>query len=286
MRSDFTNPDNAVVAGKAGMNDDPHHGHLDIGQFIVYWRNHFFISELGRLGYDQEIFNQSRYSYPQVSSEGHNLIFVNGEGQIPGKVWKQPFNYNIGGKVEEFRSSKNRDYALMDPTNAYKKTDLKGWRRHVTLEKPNITVVIDEVNSNSGAEIEQRFHSECGITINNRYTLLSEGENKMAIIPVNEGDFIMKKGRHSILPVNGTAVYKEVEYIGTFLKAKSEKTIMGAIILPVNDENEAQQIAASARRIMDGRGNLTFSFTKANKLYTYSYKKDKDGLRLENINVK
>ena len=36
MRSDFDDPEKVLVAGKAGKNDDPHHGHLDIGHFVVY----------------------------------------------------------------------------------------------------------------------------------------------------------------------------------------------------------------------------------------------------------
>ena len=34
---------------------------------------------------------------------------------------------------------------LLDPTDAYPKKELKKWRRHIILEKPAITVVLDEV---------------------------------------------------------------------------------------------------------------------------------------------
>ncbi len=47
MRSDFKSPEKVMVAGKAGMNDDPHHGHLDIGHFIVHWQKEYFIQDLG-----------------------------------------------------------------------------------------------------------------------------------------------------------------------------------------------------------------------------------------------
>ncbi len=86
MRSDFKKPANVVVAGKAGMNDDPHHGHLDIGHFVVYWQNEYFIQDKGKEGgYDEKYFDDARWDYPQASSEGHNVVFVNGEKQIPGK---------------------------------------------------------------------------------------------------------------------------------------------------------------------------------------------------------
>jgi len=47
MRSDFTDPEKVVVAGKSGKNDDPHHGHLDAGHFSLYWRGLEFISDNG-----------------------------------------------------------------------------------------------------------------------------------------------------------------------------------------------------------------------------------------------
>ena len=54
-------------------------------------------------------------------------------------------------------SSDTRDYVLMDPTNAYPKKELKGWRRHVTLEKPVITVVVDEVKSDRARRSRHGF---------------------------------------------------------------------------------------------------------------------------------
>lgn len=86
----------------------------------------------------------------------------------------------------------------MDPTNAYAKTDLKGWRRHITLEKPAITVVLDEVSCASGAEIEARFHSEVTQTAKNGYILLDGEKGKMAMMPVSEGNCTFRPGRHAI----------------------------------------------------------------------------------------
>ena len=48
MRTDFST-DKVVVAGKAGKNDDPHHGHLDIGHFVVYWNKECYIRDLGKV---------------------------------------------------------------------------------------------------------------------------------------------------------------------------------------------------------------------------------------------
>jgi len=281
MRSDFKDPEKVMVAGKAGKNDDPHHGHLDIGHFVVYWRGQAFICDIGSGSYDEKYFDNARWDYPQASSIGHNLISVNGEKQIPGKMRRKPWNFDIGGKVLEFRTSKDRDYVLMDPTNAYPKKELKGWRRHIILEKPVITVVVDEVKSASGAEIEARFHSECDAAIKDGFVMLNGKKGKMALIPVTEGNTVVREGRHACQPVNATINFFWVPYFGTVVTAQGEKTIVGTIILPVADENEASMIAGSAKKAVDSAGNFTLSFAKDGKTFSYTYKNTADGLVLE-----
>ncbi len=53
-----------------------------------------------------------RFDYPAASSIGHNVVFVNGEKQISGKLRKQPYNYDVGGKVDEFRTTEELDYVI------------------------------------------------------------------------------------------------------------------------------------------------------------------------------
>ncbi|OGU34383.1 MAG: hypothetical protein A2068_01205, partial [Ignavibacteria bacterium GWB2_35_6b] len=143
LRSDFKDPNTVTIATKAGYNDDPHHGHLDIGHFIVTYQNTPFINESGRMGYDEFYFNEDRYDYPQATSEGHNVIIVNGEHQIVAKKKNTAWIEGIGGDILDFRTSEKQDYVLMDPTKAYPGKELKKWRRSIVLEKPVITVVLD-----------------------------------------------------------------------------------------------------------------------------------------------
>jgi hypothetical protein len=185
MRSDFKSPDKVLVAGKAGMNDDPHHGHLDIGHFIVYWQNEYFIRDIGKEGgYDEKYFDDMRWDYPQASSIGHNVVFVNGEKQIPAKMRKQPWKSGIGGKVEKFETVAGRHYVRLDPTNAYPKNELKGWKRHIILEKPEITVVLDEVTAEPGSKVEIRFHPGVEHEVSGDFVYLKGENGNMALIPV------------------------------------------------------------------------------------------------------
>ena len=281
MRSDFGDPEKVLVAGKAGKNDDPHHGHLDIGHFVVYWKGQAFIRDIGSGSYDEKYFDDLRWGYPQATSVGHNVVFVNGEEQIPGKMRKKPWNFDIGGDILDFRTTAKRDYVLMDPTNAYPKKEMKGWRRHITHDKPLVTVVLDEVKSAGGAEITARFHSDVRTDIRGDYVLLNGDGGTMALIPVVDSDFEIVSGRHACQPVNATRNFFWVPYFDTVLKAKDSNTVIGTVILPVKDAKEAGNIKKSIKRSVDSSGNLTLTFKKSGKTYKYNFVKGPDGLVLE-----
>jgi hypothetical protein len=282
MRSDFKDPEKVVVAGKAGMNDDPHHGHLDIGHFVVYWQNDYFIQDKGKEGgYDEKFFDDARWEYPHASSEGHNVIFVNGEKQIPGKLRKQPYNYEIGGKVLDFSTSEKRDYVLMDPTNAYPKNELKGWRRHVILEKPEITVVLDEIKANEDSKIEIRFHPGVGFEVKDNFVLLENDKGKMALIPFTMQDFSLVQGKHAMQYINATKDFYWIPYIDTELKTEEEKTVVATLILPVGNAEEARLIAASKQLKRDKSGNFLLSFKRKGSNYSFVFNSTVEGLKFE-----
>jgi hypothetical protein len=288
MRSDFTNPKNVVVAGKCGLNNDPHHGHLDAGHFSLYWNGCEFICDHGSAGYDKAYFDEERWNYPLASSISHNVVLVNGEKQIPGKRKNQPWDLTVGGRIIEFRPGKNRDYTLMDPTKAYPGKEmksceaaLKSWRRNIILEKPVITVVLDEVTSAKGAEIEVRFHSAAEYTIVDKYVNLKSDKDIMAVIPVVDGSYTIRPGKHAIMMAQRNATFRWVPYFGTVMKATKERTVIATLILPVDDDREAEGILKSAKRTEDDHGNLTLSFTKKGKTFTYIFKKGVDGLVLD-----
>ena len=281
MRSDFSSTDKVVVAGKAGKNDDPHHGHLDIGHFVVYWNKEYYIRDLGKSGYDEKYFDQARFDYPEANSEGHNTILVNGESQISGKYYKKPYDYNVGGEVLDFRTTAQRDYVLMDATNAYPKKELKKWRRNVVLEKPQITLVLDEIHSNKNAAIQVRFHPGVNLKILQDYVLLKGKEGTMALIPFTEKDFTINQGRHPSQMVNATQSFSWIPYFDLTLKATGYKTIIGNLILPVDNENQVEDIMASKKIELNKEGNLNIIFSYKNKIFKYYFKNNKSGLELD-----
>jgi hypothetical protein len=105
----------------------------------------------------------------------------------------------------------------------------------------------------------------------------------MALIPVVNQEFTVREGMHACNPVNATRPFFWVNYFGTVVTANKDKTLIATIIVPVTDENEAQQIVKSVSKNIDAGGNYTVSFTRGGKEYKYLYKNGKDGLLLENM---
>jgi len=282
MRSDFTSTDKVLVAGKAGMNLDPHHGHLDVGHFVVYWENEYFIQDLGSKGYDEKYFDDMRYEYPQASSIGHNVVFVNDEKQICGKMRKQPWNYEIGGKVEEFRTSDKLDYVRMDPTKAYPDKELQEWKRNIVLEKPEITIVVDEIKANPGSKIDIRFHPGVNSTFEDEFAYLEGKNGNMVVIPLSKDKFTVIPGKHANQYINATFRFSWIDYFDTEIISTQPKTIVASIILPVDDRDEAKQIANTKSMNFDAAGNLSVSFLKKGVKHTFDFENKNGALTLKN----
>jgi hypothetical protein len=54
----------------------------------------------------------------------------------------------------------------------------------VVLNKPSITLVLDEVQAKPGSKIEVRFHPGVDYSIEDGFVLLTGKEGKMALIPL------------------------------------------------------------------------------------------------------
>jgi hypothetical protein len=237
---------------------------------VVYWKEEYYIQDLGRIGYDEKYFDEARFDYPEASSIGHNVLFVNGEKQISGKYYKKPYDYTVGGKVLDFRSTEKRDYVLMDPTNAYPKKELKNWRRHVVLEKPEITLVLDEVRAEPGSKIEVRFHPGVDYEIQNGMVLLEGAEGTMALIPLMDQEIV--PGRHASQFVNATKDFHWLDYFDTEVIADDVKTTLATLILPVESTEQAKELAASIEVVKDASGGTTITFTTNNERSVFEFK--------------
>ena len=223
-----------------------------------------------------------RFDYPQASSIGHNVVFVNGEKQITGKLRKQSWNLEVGGDVEEFRTSDTRDYVRMNPTKAYPNKELIEWQRHIVLEKPEITVVVDEIDAEPGSKIEVRFHPGVNFEIQDDLVYLEGKSGNMALIPLSKEELKLQPGKHTCHYINATNQFFWEDYFDTEIKSKETKTIIATLIIPVENSGEAKQIATTKELKLDSSGNVTVSFSRKGEQYSFYFKNRKDGLVLKN----
>jgi hypothetical protein len=302
LRSSFFDPSAVTIACKAGYNDDPHHGHLDCGQFILTWHDIPFIRDTGSMRYDEIYFNEERWLYPYASSEGHNLIFVNGEQQIPAKLKDQPWKEGIGGEILKFETTAKRDYVLMDPTHAYTGKELKKWRRNIVLDKPVTTLILDEVDAVPGSTIEARFFPAVAATqarpgreariplpvgvdykLFREYVLLSAQRNTMALIPlVLDNSFEIVEDKLAAIPVTEDARLNWIPYLETITKAKSQTSIIVTILLPVSDQKEAESVAKSAKVAQVNPSQVEVTIGRGGETYKWLFEKGKEGFVLKN----
>jgi len=279
LRSDFTDTEKVVIACKAGYNDDPHHGHLDCGHFILNWRGENYLSEPLKSGYDIFYFQKERWDYPHASSIGHNVVLVNGEKQIPARIKDQPWLEGIGGDITKFIPGESRDYVCMDPTGAYPNKELKKWRRHIVLDKPDVTVIVDEVKADRGSEIETRFHSRVKQKLRDGYMLLDGERGNMALIPVTAGNYHIWEGRHPLLAMSVNDTFKWSPYFGTVITADDDYSIIATIIAPVESTVDAEAIIKTIHNTHN-RNDYSLSFTFNGRNYRYEFESKDDGLEL------
>ncbi len=282
MRSSFTDTETVTLACKAGRHTDPHHGHLDCGDWDVHWRGESYIRGIGNIPYDQKCFDDERWTYPQAGSDGQNVLFVNGEKQIPGKWRGEPMDENIGGDILEYRYGDAQEYVLMDCSNAYPKKELKKWRRHFTFEKPLITVLLDEVESVDGAHIESRIHpiGDVEVPNDNAYLLLHGKNGTMAVIAVANVPHQFVSGNHAYKPEKLNAKLQMIPYVDIELKASGSKSLVSTVVLPVKDASEARAIAESVERKVGEDSSLMLSFRFKEKMHVYRYVSSDHGLVL------
>jgi hypothetical protein len=275
FRKDFA-PEYMTVACKAGMNDDPHHGHLDCGTFSLSWHNLNYIGEIPRLRYDERYFDEMRWEYTEASSKGHNVVVVNGEEQISAKLKDQPWKSNIGGKIIQYLSEPAWAYTKLDPTHAYPGKELKLWIRWIILDKENnVVVLLDKIGCAKGSEIEIRFHSGVETDVMSDHVVLRgrrpetqirarAGASRtrtnfalpggvgpdMEMIPLCDGEFTVVEGRQVSMPITEEDQFSWIPYFSTVLKAGSCENFVATVFCPEklkSKENAASQFKLDTR---------------------------------------
>jgi hypothetical protein len=151
----------------------------------------------------------------------------------------------------------------------------------VLLEKPEITLVLDEVQADPGASIEVRFHPGVSFSVQEDLVLLKGEQSLMALIPITDQEYSVVPGKHASQFVNATKDFSWIDYFDTELEANTQQTRIATLILPVSDAEEAQAVADSKEMASDESGNISLSFSRGGEEFVYEFKNSKDGLTLK-----
>ena len=147
------------------------HQHLDIGHFMLFFREEPIIIDLGKAEYTRDTFTAKRWENDIMNSKGHNIPIFNHYGQrrlaepAPGSMSCQEEN----GKIR----------CRMDLTTAYpEEAKLKSYVRELVFDKEtNVLDVTDHWELESGQnEIYANFFTPAKVQERNGACLLGDAE--------------------------------------------------------------------------------------------------------------
>jgi len=228
-RSSWTDMDTPILAVKAGHNAEPHN-HIDVGQFIYHCYGNSFIRDLGVGVYDRAYFGPNRYENPICGAEGHNLIFVDGKSQAPGREYE--------GKIVEYHREDSSERIKIDLTKAYPREVLSEATRTLLFYKYNGLVLIDEVKCAENALVETRLHFKGKIS----YTPSSidiSAENGNVHIKPEDTSINIQIGTHEGLSIH-TPQAVEAQYIRLLTRAIGGKAKIQVYIVPYRTKEELE----------------------------------------------
>jgi hypothetical protein len=267
MRRDFD--EGVQVAVKCAPADDPHHGHLDAGSFILTWHDDVIVGEVEQRFYDQFFFNDVRFDYLYVRSLGHNVVHVNDEEQIIAKRKDQPRLEGVGGKIDRFETTTDYDYTIMDATKAYPGKHLKRWKRTIALDKENdIVLVLDRVTCAKGDKIDVLFHPVAAATVNSDEKTVGfvgkTRQTRMEMQPlVNTPFSLTRQTQYTVRVVKDDPV-QAIPCLFLSLRAPSAETVIGTAFYP----NELKGLDIS----LDESGkHPVIRYTVKGKTYAYEF---------------
>ena len=142
-------------AAKAGNNNE-HHNHNDVGNFIFAKNGKQMITDLGPGAYTRQYFHAERYTIVEASARSHNVPIINGVLQSFGSEYKAT---NVSGNGNTF---------CCDISAAYKVNGLNKLKRTFSCYDTEVTVC-DEIDYVGEGIVTERFVSSFEPVITNDY---------------------------------------------------------------------------------------------------------------------
>ena len=148
MHSEMSDPDDVMLMFKSSQFGSFNHSHADQNSFVVYAYGEPLLIDSGY--YDW-------YGSPHDvgwtrQTKAHNDILVNGEGQ-------PIFDKSATGTITAHFTSPDFDYARGDATVSYK-GKLDRFERHILYLRPDLFVILDELEAPQASEFTWCMHAE------------------------------------------------------------------------------------------------------------------------------
>jgi len=174
---------------------DPGGGHVhpDANHFVLFADGEWLIRDDG---------------YRAKWTGQHNTLLIDGKGQLgEGRMWFngiEQLRLKARPRIIRAVSGQGMDYITGDATEAYPRDiGLRHYVRHLIFLKPDVLIVIDDIELDESRELELRFHPEQGEAQRTGNAFSIKGENTlMRIDPLTDANVkisaedVSGEGRH------------------------------------------------------------------------------------------
>ncbi|WP_409342083.1 Ig-like domain-containing protein [Paenibacillus sp. MBLB4367] len=126
------------------------HAHPDANHFVWYGNGDWLIRDDG-------------YNYKYTSNQ--NTLLIDGKGQLgEGKLWfaaAEPQSVKAEPRILKAVSTSEYSHMIGDAAQAYPSAStLKTYKRHLLYVKPDILIVVDDIETEQPKQLELRFYPE------------------------------------------------------------------------------------------------------------------------------
>jgi hypothetical protein len=166
LRSAWGDP-NAWYLGFKGGDGQAHHGHLDLGSFVMDALGQRWAIDLGADNYTlPSYFGKGRAVYYRLRTEGHNTLTVDGQSE----------DLDAQAPLAALGTTGSASFAIADLGQAYK-GKLNAWSRGVALLDNRRVLVQDEIAPTHPVDVVWNFHTRAIVHIaaDGRSATLTQG---------------------------------------------------------------------------------------------------------------
>jgi hypothetical protein len=165
FRSAWRDPKATFVAFKGGSNK-AHHGHFDLGTFVLDALGERWAIDLGSDDYGSPgYFGAERPTYYRCSTAGHNTIAFEGRNE----------EEDATAPLTAFFATKARAHAVIDLTNSYRNSArAERILRGIALLNRRDVLVQDEIHLERPQRVNWSMHTRAKVTVSGRTATLQQ----------------------------------------------------------------------------------------------------------------